>query len=217
MSTPLEVYVDTAATLAEFRFAKGYGNILKHPADLDRYAKVIADTAPEVIVECGTWSGASAAWFARQHLDVITIDIQLRLEHRRVLQATWPALMDHVQFINGSTTDPAVVAQVSELVGGRRCMVCLDSAHTTAHVAEEIKLYGPLVTPGCYLVVEDGIFRYASPAHWHRHGFGDPAQGNPLDAIEECLVDNPAWTRDIDIERMDPISHHPGGWWVRQR
>jgi len=34
-------------------------------------------------------------------------------------------------------------------------MVFLDSDHSMEHVARELKAYGPMVTPGCYMVVDD--------------------------------------------------------------
>lgn len=203
----LPVYIDTAKTLERFGFAQGLGDILKHPADLDRYRAVIEATRPEVIVETGTRTGASASWFASQGVDVITVEIDdsARLAHRD----------ESVLHLLGDSADPAISAHVAELVAGRRVMVSLDSDHTAAHVTREIQLYGPLVTPGCYLVVEDGIFRFAGPDKWKRHLFGDPTQGNPLDAVEATLANDPRWRRDIDIERMHPISHHPGGFWVK--
>jgi len=99
-------------------------------------------------------------------------------------------------------------------VAGRRCMVSLDSDHSGPHVSEEIKLYGPLVTPGCYLVVEDGIFGYATRTLRTAHGLGDMI-GSPLDAIEEHLAGNPDWSRDIATERLSPVTHHPAGFWRR--
>lgn len=212
----LPVYVDTDKTMAEFGFAKGHGQIIKHDEDLARYAAIINQTQPEVIVECGTWAGASAAWFARQGPDVITIDIRPQFTHRQQMQSVWPKLYDKISWLTGSTVDALIVARARELVGDRRCMVVLDSAHMQAHVEQEIQLYGPLVSPGCYLVVEDGIFAFANHVQWHKWGFGDPSQGNPFDAIESTLVGDDRWERDEDIERMSPISHHPGGFWRRK-
>jgi len=208
--SPLPVHVDVEAsleTLAQNRHVKPDG-MLKLDEDLERYRQIIEATRPEVIVETGTRAGASARWFAQLGLDVITVDVSGDLlnpdnaAHHRIV----PVL--------GDAKDPAVAAKVAELVGDRRCMVSLDSDHSGPHVAEEIKLYGPLVSPGCYLVVEDGIFGYATRTLRTQHGLGDMI-GSPLDAIEEHLDGNPDWSRDAAVERLSPVSHHPAGWWVR--
>ena len=162
--------------------------------DLDRYQTVIEATKPDVIVECGTHEGGSARWFRSLGPDVVTVDVQ-------------PVDLDaSVTAITGSSTDPLVVAQVDALTEGRRTMVVLDSDHSAAHVAAEIATYGPLVTPGCYLVVEDGIVRWMA---------AQPYVGSPLDAIEDVLVDSPDWERDHTIEALHPVSMHPAGWWRR--
>lgn len=85
-------------------------------------------------------------------------------------------------------------------------MVVLDSSHGTAHVAGEICAYGPLVSVGCYLVVEDGIVAYQIDAPW---------VGSPLDAALALLADSRAWRRDTDLESLHPVSMHPAGWWIR--
>ena len=215
----LPVHVDTAATLAEFAttpFVTGHGYMLKHPADLARYAAIIEATKPELIIETGTMAGESAAWFAEQGLDVITVDFRARLGDRAALRIKYPRLISRIRYISGDSIHPATVAEVAALAVGRRTMVSLDSCHTHAHVAAEIAAYGPMVTPGCYLVVEDGIFAFADARIWRKHHFGEPALGNPMDAIVQCLEGNPAWARDVDIEAAHRISHHPAGWWVRQ-
>jgi cephalosporin hydroxylase len=185
------------------------GGMLKLDADLDRYRQIIEATRPEVIVETGTRTGASARWFASLGIPVITVDVSHDLLDPSLTFPESPT----VWFVRGDSADPATLARVRELVAGRRCMVSLDSDHSAVHVAKEIDLYGPLVTPGCYLVVEDGIFGHAPQALRDRHIPG--LVGSPLDAIAALLNGNPAWSRDIAVERLTPVSHHPAGFWLR--
>lgn len=204
----LPVHIDIAQSLASLA-ANAHvrdDGMLKLEQDLDRYRAVIDATKPEVIVETGTRTGASALWFAKQPgmQRVITVDIsQDALTH----------MTDDVAYVVGDSADPETVEHVREVVAGRRCMVVLDSDHSGSHVAREIELYGPLVSPGCYLVVEDTIFGYAPAQLRAAHIPGQ--DGSPLDAVAELLDGQPGWSRDIAIERLSPISHHPAGWWTR--
>jgi cephalosporin hydroxylase len=183
----------------------------KLPEDLDRYARVIESTRPEVLIETGTKWGGSALWFEGLGLDVVTIDIEADSSRRAKL------LDSRVIWITGSSTDPAVVARIAVLVAGRRVMVSLDAEHAAPHVAAEILAYGPLVSPGCYLVVEDGIFDLTNDeALRARGGRSIPSVGGPLHAISQTLASDAGWVRDEDIERLYPVSHHPAGWWVRR-
>jgi cephalosporin hydroxylase len=206
----LPPHIDLAASFATLETDEhAQGGMLKLPADLDRYRAIIEATKPEVIVETGTHTGASARWFAEQGLDVITIDVA------NADSEGWTEVDGRrLAFLRGDSGDKAIAEECYALVAGRRCMVSLDSDHSAEHVAKEIELYGPLVTPGCYLVVEDGIFGHAPPALRQRH-FPAGLAGSPLDAIAEKLHGNPDWSRDIAIERMSATSHHPAGWWVR--
>jgi len=167
--------------------------------DLDRYQRVITADRPDVIVECGTWRGASARWFASFGVDVITIDIERQQEAQ--------GDEDRITWITGSSADLNVAAHVRDLVGDRRTMVVLDSDHSTEHVVAEISLYAPLVSPGCHLVVEDGIVRWMTE---------EDIVGSPLDAIEKLLVDDPTFTRDKEIESLHSVSMYPCGWWIRK-
>jgi cephalosporin hydroxylase len=213
----LPVYIDLPGSLNSLAANEHVreDGMLKLDADLNRYRQIIEATKPDVIVETGTRTGASARWFgavAGPRVDVITIDISRPLDLPAGDTMTF-ASESTITFITGDSTDPAIIERVRELVAGRRCMVSLDSDHSAAHVAKEIDLYGPLVTPGCYLVVEDGIFGHAPQALREHHIPG--LAGSPLDAIADKLAGNPQWSRDIATERLSPISHHPAGWWVR--
>lgn len=128
--------------------------IVKHPNDLMMYQEIIWQTQPDLIVETGTYAGGSALFMANM-LDcvgpsdskLISVDLSVA-----------PELPEHprVTFMQGvSSTDLRVVDQIREAAKGRKTMVVLDSDHRMAHVLKELKLYAPLVTKGCYLIVED--------------------------------------------------------------
>ena len=67
-------------------------------------------------------------------------------------------LSKRITLIEGSSVDAQVVDQVKEIINGKQAvMVTLDSNHTHEHVLEELRLYSPMVTRGCYLAVLDTI------------------------------------------------------------
>ena len=167
--------------------------LVKVHEDLDRYERILGATRPDVLVETGTWTGKSSAWFAEHGIDVVTVDIA---DNRSVTH-------DRVTALLGSSTDPEIVRKVTQLVDGRRCMVVLDSDHTATHVAAEMQAYAPLVSEGCYMVVEDGIARYCPESPDKEFG--------PLDALEQFLP-RPGWEHDDDLLDLHPVSQHPGGW-----
>lgn len=117
------------------------------------YQELVHDVGPDLIIETGTWHGGSALYFA--HLldlrgagEVVSIDV----EHRVPLPSH-----PRITFLRASSTDPGVVAQLRERAArARTVMVILDSDHSRDHVAAELDAYADLVTPGSYLVVEDG-------------------------------------------------------------
>lgn len=194
----VDIEASVASVLRQFTRTE-QPRMTKLSEDLDRYRAVIAADAPEVLVECGTQYGGSACWFAGLGVDVVTVDISPLADAAK-------SCSPRITWVIGDSADPDVATMVRGFVGGRRAMVVLDSAHTAEHVAAEIGLYGPMVTPGCHLVVEDGIVRWLPD---------NALGGSPLDAIEKLLVGSPDWRRDEVTEAMSPVSMYPGGWWVR--
>lgn len=188
-----QVFSVEASVAAYKRQWEEIPGLVKVHEDLERYERILEDTKPEVVVECGTWTGRSAQWFATHGVEVVTVDVEdnLTFHHRNVTT------------IVGSSIDPDTVEKVKKLVDGRRCMVVLDSDHSAEHVAAEMLAYSPLVSPGCYMVVEDGIARFVP---------GTPVtEFGPLDAIEQFMP-RPGWVHDDDLLNMHQVSHHPGGW-----
>jgi len=124
----------------------------KCPFDLWVYQELLYELRPEVIVECGTADGGSAHFLASicdllGSGEIVTIDIR---------QLAGRPVHDRVTYLTGSSIAPEIVDNVRERVEGRSSvLVLLDSNHERDHVLAEMRLYGPLVTPGSYLVVED--------------------------------------------------------------
>ena len=147
-------------------------------------------TRPDVVVESGTWRGGSALYLAMildqiGHGRVITIDSQAqpdRPEHPRL------------RYLEGSSTDAAVVTQVRNSVGAGRAMVILDSDHRADHVYAELVAYSPLVQAGDYLVVEDTNVN-GHPAY---SDFGP----GPMEAVDRFLAENSAFAIDERCERF---------------
>ena len=130
-------------------------SVVKSPTDLVILQEIIAETRPNLIIETGVLAGGSTYYLATL-FDLIGIDgkvIGVDVD----LSAVSPYIAEHprVELIEGSSTDPAVVATLRERAEGRRVMVDLDSDHRAEHVEGELRALAPLVTPHCYLVVED--------------------------------------------------------------
>lgn len=201
---------DVFRTFTDGRFETRFNGIRtwKLEQDLTRYATILTATRPDVLIETGSRYGGSAHWFA-EFCDVISVDFDPAIaeENREHERITW---------ITADSASTAVADQLAEMVAGRRVMVSLDAEHAYSHVRQEIRNLGPLVTSGCYLVVEDGIFDLTLQPRLQRIG-GEriPIEGGPLRAIREELFDRPEWIRDTLVERQSPLTYHPAGWWLR--
>ncbi len=135
--------------------------LIQLPEDVLRIQEVIYTVAPDVIIETGVAHGGSLVFYASLckatgRGRVIGIDIHIRPHNRRAIEAH--PLANYITLIEGSSTDPDVVARVRSLIGpGEKVLVVLDSNHTRRHVLDELRAYAPLVSPGSYIVATDGI------------------------------------------------------------
>jgi cephalosporin hydroxylase len=145
---------------------------------------------------------------------VLGIDVDVRAHNREAIEAH--PLAKRISMIEGSSLDDDVVAQARAAAADvERVMVVLDSNHTHAHVLEELRAYGPLVTAGQFLVVAD-TFVEQLPAQEHRPREWGPGN-NPATALA-------AWLDEVDGFEPDPFVHakllltaSPGGYLRRVR
>ncbi len=181
--------------------------VVKSPVDLWVYQEIISETKPEMLIETGT-SGAGSAFFFATLFDLIgcghvtTVDKDcyphMRVDHPRIT------------YLVGDSLSEEIARQMRNAAAGKRTMVSLDSLHTYAHVSAELALYGEMVSPGCYLVVEDtGL---GNPT-----GAGDPAlwaKRAAAGAAAEFLAAHPNFEVDKSRERHLFTSNHDG--WIRR-
>ena len=183
-------------------------SIVKIPVDLWMMQQIIYDIKPDFIVETGTYKGGSALYFAwlMQSMNlpgrVLTVDIE-DLHQGAVDNPLWK---NYVDFYLGSSTDPALVKRIADRVKGRRVLVGLDSDHHMLHVLRELKLYGPLVSSGSYLFVEDTQLDGVPTIQDLRTG--------PMAAVEQFLAINKDFERDYSREVVPSFYH--GGWLRRK-
>ena len=173
--------------------------IIKYPNDIILYQEIIHQNKPDIILEAGTDWGGSALFFAHMfdiigNGQVITIDKYPR-ENRPV--------HPRITYINGRSTSVETLMQVQELIKGKTVMVSLDSDHTRRHVKRELRFYGPMVTPGQYMVVEETNY----PEVGGRDG-PDEAVKWYLERATDFVV--------VPLENKWIYSTNPGGW-LRKR
>lgn len=196
--------------------------VIQLPEDLLRIQEVVWRVQPDIIIETGIAHGGSLVFYANllaaRAGRVIGVDRDIRPANRA-------AIMEHplaasIALIEGNSAAAEVAAQVrSQVPPGARVMVILDSNHTRAHVAAELTLYAPMVTPDSYIVVCDGIMARLAGAPRSQP---DWAWNNPQSAVEaflatseEFYADDPAFLFNEGAVRSR-VTYCPNGF-LRRR
>ena len=197
--------------------------IIQLPEDMVRMQEMLYRIKPDVIIETGVAHGGSLIYYAglckiMEKGRVIGIDIEIKPHNRKAIEGH--ELASYITLIKGDSVAPGVLAEVRKHVkAGETVMVVLDSCHTLQHVSSEIETYAPLVSPGSYIVVTDGIMKdlFDTPR-------GNPnwKWDNPCSAVEEFLkthpefiCERPAWI--FNESRLgEDITHWPGAWLKRK-
>ena len=194
--------------------------IIQYPQDIVAMQELIWSLQPDLIVETGIAHGGSLIFSASMlelnaacggpaEAKVVGIDIDIRAHNRAAIEAH--PMARHIQMIEGSSIDPDVVAQVRRRIEGRqRVLVVLDSMHTHAHVLEELRQYGPMVTNGSYLVVFDTCIEQLpeelySNRPW-QHG------DNPWTAVQAFLGTTDRFVNDRSIPDKLQVTVAPDGY-----
>lgn len=177
----------------------------KCPLDMWVFQEILFETRPDVLLEMGTFQGGSALYFASifdllGRGRVITVDIE-----------DFPGKPRHprIEYLLGSSTSAGIAARVRSLVRpGEKVMVVLDSDHSREHVLQELHLYSGLVTPDCYLVVED--------THFNGHPILPKFGPGPMEALKTFLAESSDFRPDRSREKF-LMTFNPSGYLKRMR
>jgi cephalosporin hydroxylase len=199
--------------------------VIQLPDDLVRLQEAVYSMRPDVVVETGIAHGGSLVFYASllRALGtgrVIGIDVEIRPHNRQALE-THP-LADMITLIEGSSIAPEIVQRVSQLVTpGARVLLVLDSAHGRGHVLAELEAYTPLLSPGDYVAVADGIMRDVAGLPRTQPSW---TTDNPASAVAEFLQTHPEFERAVPPRPFDEttgtpdvVTYYRSGWLRRVR
>lgn len=192
--------------------------IIQYPQDVVAMQEIIWTVRPSVVVETGIARGGSLIYYASLLQlfgggRVVGVDIDIRPHNRAAIEAH--EMSPHISLIEGSSIDPATVDAVRTAIGGDGpVMVVLDSHHTHDHVLAEARAYGPMVSPGSYMVVFDTIVdELPSEASDHRPWAPGDSPGS---AVTEFVGESEEFEVDAAITDKLLLTAGRGGY-LRRR
>jgi cephalosporin hydroxylase len=123
-------------------------------------------------------------------------------------------MASRIDLVEGSSVAEPTLARVRALIPpGARVMVVLDSDHSRDHVLAECRAYGPMVTPGCFMVVADTLVGHLSaeqaPRKRSRVWF---AGDEPLTAVTAYLAETDRFAPDPVMNAKLVLASSPGGY-----
>jgi cephalosporin hydroxylase len=198
--------------------------VIQLPEDLVRLQELIYQFKPDVIVETGIAHGGGLIFQAGLcrligRGRVIGVDLEIRPHNRAAIEAH--ELASLITLIEGDSAVPETIEQVRASIGdAENVLMILDSDHSRAHVLAELTGYAPLIRPGGYIVVTDGVMAGLVGMPGARADWG---WNNPKAAIASFLDRHPEFERtpppSIFNERGVPTggSYWPDGYLRRTR
>jgi cephalosporin hydroxylase len=190
--------------------------IIQLPEDVLRIQEVLYTVKPDVIVETGVAHGGSLVLYASLcramgRGRVLGVDIEIRPHNRKAIESH--ELAGLITLIEGSSIASATIERVRAFIRPRETVfILLDSNHSKDHVLAELEAYGPLVTPGSYIVATDGSMEFLSDVP---RGRPEWATDNPKAAAlefaarhPEFVLEEPAW-RFNEGHITERVTHWP--------
>jgi cephalosporin hydroxylase len=196
--------------------------VIQYPQDLVAMQEIIHSVQPDLIIETGIAHGGSLIFYASllelnalcggpEQSSVVGIDIDIRAHNRAAIEAH--PMSRRITMIEGSSTDPRIVAEVGRLAGRHdRILVCLDSNHSHDHVMAELEAYAPMVSADSYCVVFDTIIEELTDEYLASTNRPWRAGDSPGSAVEEFLRTHTEFEPDTSVTDKLMITVASGGY-----
>ena len=176
----------------------------KCPLDLWIFQEILHDVRPALVIELGTFLGGTTLFLAHQ-LELLNSGCVVSVDCRELPRPAHP----RIQYFLGDTASPEIIDRIrqkAENVTGP-VLVIHDADHHYDFCLEDLEAYGPLVTAGSYLIVEDtNVNGHPVLAEW---GPG------PWEAVETFLASHSEFARDPGREKF-LLTYNPGGYLRRE-
>jgi cephalosporin hydroxylase len=182
--------------------------MLKNPLDVALYQLLFWQLKPRTVIEIGSYLGASALWFA----DLMrNCDVEGTVMSIDIKPPSAPEPRSNVHFLAGDANALGCVLTPDVLAKLERPLIVIeDSTHLAETTLAVLEFFAPLLRPGEYIVIEDGIVSDLGRAHRFN--------GGPGLAISRFLRDHPEFGVDADL--CDRYGHNftgnPNGY-LRRR
>lgn len=189
--------------------------VIQLPEDIVVLQELLWKVRPSVVIESGVAHGGALILYASilemiGSGHVVGVDIEIRKYNRLAIESH--PMSKRISLIEGNSTDASTLDLVRARVRpSDTVMVMLNSSHTRDHVLAELEAYSPLVTPGSFLIVFDGVMARVHDSPRAGHGW---LQDNPLEAVSEFLRNHPEFVARSEYERMG-VTHCHGGFLQR--
>ena len=183
---------------------------LQNPADMWVIQEILFEVKPDFIIETGTFHGGSSLFIAMvleamgSDAKILSIDI----EPKTGFAKTYHVFQKHVEVFTGSSTAPDLVKAIGERVKGKKVLVLLDSDHREPHVSAELAAFGPMVSVGSYVIVQD--------TNLNGHPVVPDYGPGPWEAVEGFLEKHPEFEVDKSREKF-LVSFFPSGYLRRTK
>jgi cephalosporin hydroxylase len=208
----------TLEVMAKYRYAYNFNwlgrPIIQLPQDIVAVQELIWTIRPDLVIETGVAHGGSLILHASLlellgRGEVLGIDIDIREHNRREIERH--PLAKRIRLLQGSSIDREIAAQAMLVAADKaHVLVILDSNHTHDHVLAELRLYGPLVTRGSYLIVFDTAIE-DMPASCFADRPWKPGD-NPKTAVRAFLAENDRFEIDRELEARLLVTAAPDGY-----